>query len=82
VAYQVVVGDTAARQAAGMPAAARMALADVLGQIADDPWSGEPYDARWSPEFRTITFGSGGLATYVISERRQTVLVESVIWTD
>jgi hypothetical protein len=82
VAYQVVVSGAAARQAAGMPAAARTALASTLGQLAADPWSGQLYDQRWSPEFRTITFGSGGLATYVISERRQTVLVESVIWTD
>jgi hypothetical protein len=64
-----------------MPPAARTALADVLEQLAADPWSGEPYDTRWSPEFRTITFGNGGLATYVISERRQAVLVEQVIWT-
>jgi hypothetical protein len=69
VAYEVVVSGTAARQAAGMPAAARATLADVLGQLAADPWSGQPYDLRWSPEFRTIAFGSGGLATYVISER-------------
>jgi len=81
VAYEVVVSATAARQVAGTPAAARTALADVLEQLAANPWSGEPYDTRWSPEFRTITFGSGGLATYVISERRHTVLVEQVIWT-
>jgi hypothetical protein len=45
---------------------------------AADPWSGQPYDPRWSPEFRTIAFGNGGLVTYVISEHRQTVLVEQV----
>ena len=81
MAYEVVVSATAARQVAGMPPAARTALAGVLEQLAADPWSGDPYDIRWSPEFRTITFGNGGLATYVISQRRHIVLVEQVIWT-
>lgn len=81
MAYKVVVSGAAARQAAGMPAAARITLASILEQLAEDPWSGQVYDVRWSPEFRTIEFGESGLATYVISERRQTVLVEQVIWT-
>jgi len=81
VAYEVTVSGTAARQAAGMPSGARAALADVLQQLATDPWAGEPYHPRWSPEFRTITFGGSGLATYVVSDRRKAVLVEHVIWT-
>jgi hypothetical protein len=82
VAYAVTVSGEAAREIVGMPAAARIALTDVLEQVADDPWSGDPYDPRWSAEFRTIAFGSGGgLATYVVSERRRTVLVVHVIWT-
>lgn len=81
MAYEVTVSATAARQAAGMPPSARTAFADVLQQLAADPWAGEPYHPRWSPEFRTITFGGSGLATYVVSDRRQAVLVEQVIWT-
>lgn len=81
MAYEVTVSDSAARQIAGMSDTARTALAEALAQLADDPWSGDPYDPRWSPEFRTIAFGGAGLATYVISERRRVVLVEHVIWT-
>lgn len=81
MAYEVTVSGIAARQVTGMPHAARTALADILAELAADPWSGDPYDPRWSPEFRTITFGGSGLATYVISERRHVVLVEHVIWT-
>jgi hypothetical protein len=60
VACEVAVSGTAARQIAGMPPAARTALADVLGQLAADPWSGAPYDTRRSPEFGTIACGNGG----------------------
>ena len=80
MAYQVTVSPAAARQVAGMPPAARVALAGVLERLAADPWAGEPYHPRLSPEFRTITFGSGGLAAYIVSDRRQVVLVEHVTW--
>jgi hypothetical protein len=80
VAYEVVVSGAAARQAAGMPAAARTALAEALDHLAADPWSGEPYDAKWSPEFRTTTFGESGLLAYVVLERRRQVVIEHVTW--
>jgi hypothetical protein len=80
VAYEVTVSGSAAIQAAGMPREARDSFTAVLERLAEAPWSGEPYDTRWSPEFRVITFG-GGLATYIVSERRKAVVVEHVIWT-
>jgi hypothetical protein len=64
-----------------LPAEARAALAGVLEQLAADPWAGSPYDPRWSPEFRTMPFGGAGLAAYVISERRRSIVVEHITWT-
>ncbi|MGH3280311.1 MAG: type II toxin-antitoxin system RelE family toxin [Trebonia sp.] len=79
MAYEVTVSGDAARQAASLPPEGRDAFTSALEQLADDPWSGDPYDTRWSPEFRVITF-DGGLATYIVSERRKAVVVEHVIW--
>jgi hypothetical protein len=52
----------------------------VLGQLAADPMVGEPYDARWPPEFRTIPFGGSGFLAYVVLRRRRQVVIEQVTW--
>ena len=80
MAYAVAISGAAAREAADLPAEARVALSAVLRELAEEPWTGQPYDPRWSPEFRTVAFGDGGLVTYIVSERRQLVVVEQVIW--
>ena len=79
--YEVSYSTAAGEVIDALPRPVRHALAKVLEQVAADPVSGQPYDTRWSPEFRTIEFGGGGLVTYVVSERRKAVLVERVIWT-
>ena len=80
MAYAVAISGAAAREVVGLPAEARVSLSAALRELADDPWTGQPYDPRWSPEFRTVAFGDGGLITYVVSERRQLVVVEQVVW--
>ena len=80
MACEVAISGAAAREAAGLPAEARASLAAVLRELAEDSWTGQPDDPRWSAEFRTVAFGEGGLITYVVSEGRQLVVVEQVVW--
>lgn len=78
--YEIRYSPDADDAITALPRAARRALLETLERVAADPMSGEPYDHRWPPEFRTITFGEHGLLAYVVLHRQRQVVIEQVTW--
>jgi hypothetical protein len=77
--YQVEYGREARAQADSLPAAGRHALAEAIEQLGEDPWSGQRLPS-YPPEFRGWSFGTWGLAVYLIRERQTTVTVLDLLW--
>lgn len=80
--YEIRYAPAAQDTVSALSRAARSALAEVLGQLATDPMAGDPYDARWPPEFRTMLFGGNGLLAYVVLRRQHQVVIEHITWID
>jgi hypothetical protein len=77
--YRVTYGEQARAQAANLPPAGRLALAEVVEQLARDPSLGQRAPG-YLPEFRTWAFGEWGLAFYLVRERLGTVVLLDLIW--
>jgi hypothetical protein len=77
--YQVEYGREARAQAESLPPAGRQALAAAIEQLARDPWAAQRLPS-YPPEFRTWSFGEGGLVVYLIRERQATVVLLDLIW--
>lgn len=68
MAYDIDVGSVRDALEA-LPAAALVALAEVLDVLERAPWSGDPLvDRNPDGAVRTMTFAGTGLVTYVIVE--------------
>jgi hypothetical protein len=80
VAYEVDVGSVRGELEA-LPHDALVALAEVLDVLEVAPWSGDPLvDRNPDGAVRTMPFGGGGLATYVVVERLGRVDLLQLHW--
>ena len=80
MAYEVDVGSVHDALEA-LPAAALVALADVLDVLELAPWSGDPLvDRNPGGAVRTMTFAGAGLVTYVIVEHLGRVDLLQLHW--
>lgn len=78
--YEVDVASVRAELEA-LPRAALTALAELLAVLEDAPWSGAPLvDRNPGGAVRTMAFGTGGLATYVVVEHLGRVDLLQVHW--
>lgn len=79
--YTVEIDGPAQEQLAALPADALAAYAELQVVLETAPWSGRPYH-RDNPlgAVRTHTFGTSGLATYLILEDQRRVDVLLVQW--
>jgi hypothetical protein len=82
VAYSLDIDRAAQASIDVLPARALAALAEVFVVLELSPWSGRPVNPEMNPDgpVRVLTFGDGGLVTYLILEELQRVDVLVVAW--
>lgn len=79
--YTVETDGSAQQQIDALPAAALAAYAELRVVLETAPWSGRPYH-RDNPDgaVRSHTFGTSGLAVYLILDDQRRVDVLLVQW--
>jgi hypothetical protein len=79
--YTVDIDDQAKHQVDALPAEALAAYAELRVVLETAPWNGRPYH-RDNPQgaVRTLTFGTRGVAVYLILEDQRRVDVLFVLW--
>lgn len=82
MAYSLDIDRAAQASIDVLPARALAALAEVFVVLELSPWSGRPVNPEMNPDgpVRVLTFGDGGLVTYLILEELQRVDVLVVAW--
>lgn len=82
MAYSLDIDRAAQASIDVLPARALAALAEVFVVLELSPWSGRPVNPEMNTDgpVRVLTFGDGGLVTYLILEELQRVDVLVVAW--
>jgi hypothetical protein len=79
--YEVDLAGSAAAQVAALPAVALAPYQELRVMLETAPWSGDALrDDYPGGPVRTIAFGQGGLAMYLILERQRRVEILDVLW--
>ncbi|MGH3939367.1 MAG: hypothetical protein ACRDTG_12165 [Pseudonocardiaceae bacterium] len=79
--YRIRTHDQAREAVSALPGEALVGYAEALGMLKLFPWSGPPFrEDNPDGNIRTLSFGSGGLVTYLVLERDQEVHVLEVQW--
>lgn len=80
--YRVETVPVADEQLAALPRAGQLAYKHLRTLLIDDPWQGAPWADRIHGTMLDSYFGdhSEGLATYVVLERDERVVVVRITW--
>jgi hypothetical protein len=79
VTFRVEFHASALAQLQGLPPAAFDALVDRVRKLVGAPWESQVLD-RDAPAFRQCVFGSFGLLSFHVDERRELVRIFDVTW--
>lgn len=80
--YRVVIHDQAQATVDVLPAGSAVRWPEVLDVLELTPWTaGEPWSTSHPQgNIRTLVFGDGAMATYMVLERDREVHVLEVYW--
>lgn len=80
--YRVEAIPLAQEQVLTLPHVGQLAYAALSDRLAEDPWEGAPWIDRASSAMKQTVFGEHGegLATYVIVDRDDRVVVVRIAW--
>jgi mRNA-degrading endonuclease RelE of RelBE toxin-antitoxin system len=79
VSYRVEFHASALAQLQGLPPSAFDALVERVGKLVGAPWDTKSLDGD-EPSFRQCAFGSFGLLSFHVDERRELIKIFDVTW--
>lgn len=78
--YEVQLDPVAERQRDTLPADALAAFMELRAMLEVSPWSGDRSSTNPAGNMLTHTFGSDGMAWFVVLEERRFVYVTRLLW--